>query len=244
MTSTGVSIGRRDPAGLSPTLNRARGFSLLELIVVMTVTLMLTGLMLPALVQVRENAHRVVCSSNLRQVGLATVIYTDDHSGELPPSTFALPGGNKQEMMVSHRGKLSENWEGLGWLWARVCLNAAEILYCPSHTGVHLFERYEEYYRMPGVPRIYTNYHYAGHLDWETGAKRRLDSGEGTVLATDGMRTKRDFNHKTGTNVLRGDNSVNWFDNGSLVRMLPSGDAETADAASTYTRIWGVIGGQ
>ena len=43
-----------------------RGFSLLELLVVLVVTVLLTGLLMPAMARVRESAHRVVCSSHLR----------------------------------------------------------------------------------------------------------------------------------------------------------------------------------
>ncbi len=125
---------------------RAFGFSLIELIVVMTVTLVLTGLLLPALVQVRENAHRVICSSNLRQIGLATVMYADGENGRLPPSEFALPGGSKQEMMAVHRGGAPENWEGLGWLHAREYFKGPQVLYCPSHVGDHTFQRYQQQY--------------------------------------------------------------------------------------------------
>ena len=42
------------------------GFSLLELLLVLTVNLLLTAMMLPVLAGLRESAHRVVCSSNLR----------------------------------------------------------------------------------------------------------------------------------------------------------------------------------
>ena len=70
----------------------------MELVVVMTVTLVLTGLMLPALVQIRENAHRVICSSNLRQIGLAVVLYADDNNGRLPHSVYGVPGSSYKPM--------------------------------------------------------------------------------------------------------------------------------------------------
>jgi type II secretory pathway pseudopilin PulG len=78
--------------GVGAARRPAAGFSLLELIVVMSVTVLLTGLLLPALIKVRENAHRVICSSNLRQVGLATVMYADNNNGDLPPSQFGERG--------------------------------------------------------------------------------------------------------------------------------------------------------
>ncbi len=217
----------------------------------MTVTLVLTGLMLPALVQIRENAHRVICSSNLRQIGLATVLYADDKNGRLPPSVYGQPGGSKQEMMAVHRGESPENWEGLGWLHAWQYFKGPQVLYCPSHLGEHTFERYQHQYDHPDTNRIYSNYHYAGPVDWERRTPRRLGrGGERLVIATDGLRSVRDINHKVGMNVLRGDNSVTWLDDtaGQIRRMLPAGlgddlGDDQGDDEDLYARIWDLIGG-
>lgn len=223
----------------------------MELIVVMSVTLMLTGLMLPALVQIRENAHRVVCSSNLRQIGLATVLYADDHAGHLPPSVFGGAGGVKQEMMAVHRGGLAANWEGFGWLHYWQYFKGPQVLYCPSHTGEHTFERYERFYEHPDKMRIYANYHYAGPFDWKRGIPRRLDrGGDELVIASDGLRTVRDFNHKVGLNVLRGDISVTWVDDpaGRVKGLLPPEQEQAAvadeDDEDLYTQIWALISGE
>lgn len=223
---------------------RARGFSLLELIVVMSVTVLLTGLLLPALIGVRENAHRVICSSNLRQLGLAVVLYADDHDGNLPPSRYGMPGGDKKEMMIAHAGKWRDNWDGWGWLYRDFYVNAPEIFYCPSHHGKHFYERYERLWRNPGFPRIYTNYHYAGPMDWQTGAKRRLDKGRTIVVATDGMRTVRDINHTTGLNVLRGDTSVQWRDDviREIFDIIPPEGMQVSNGDDIYSQIWQMLG--
>jgi hypothetical protein len=231
------------PRGIGADRRSAGAFSLLELVVVMSVTVLLTGLLLPALIKVRENAHRVICSSNLRQTGLATVMYADAHNGELPPSIYSQPGASKQELMVAHRGKEPINWEGLGWLKAEMYCKAAEIFYCPSHTGEHPYERYERRWESPGVLRIYTNYHYAGPTDWITGERRRLGRGDTLILATDGLRTVRDFNHQTGLNVLRSDNSVLWCDNvyREVLQMLPARKGSVPDEDLRYDRIWELL---
>jgi len=218
----------------------------MELVVVMAVTMMLTGMMLPALVHVRENAHRVICSSNLRQIGLAAVLFADDHSGFLPPSEFGKPGGIKQDMMAVHRGGMPENWEGLGWLHWYTYFKGPAVLYCPSHHGEHFYDRYEELFAHPDKLRIYSNYHYAGPTDWEKGTKRRLDRGTAVVIATDGLRTVRDFNHTVGMNVLRGDVSVRWFDDisGQVKEMLPPEDmAAQHNDEFRYSRIWDLLSG-
>ena len=59
---------------------------------------------------------------------------------------------------------------------------------------------------------MHGNYHYTGHKDWRTGKRKTLLQGEKLILITDGLRTKSDYSHGVGYNVLRGDGSVAWKD--------------------------------
>src|SRR5687768_13096206 len=54
-----------------------RGFSLVELLVVIGVIAILIALLMPALVRAREQAKSVQCQSNLRQVGVMLMIYAN-----------------------------------------------------------------------------------------------------------------------------------------------------------------------
>src|SRR5262245_31501212 len=63
---------------------RKKGFTLVELLVVIGIIAVLIGILLPALNKARKAANTTVCLSNLRQMGTAWSIYLSDSKGRLP----------------------------------------------------------------------------------------------------------------------------------------------------------------
>jgi len=61
-----------------------RGFTLIELLVVMVIIALLVGLLLPALARAKEEARKTQCRSNMRQIGMATIMYAGDNGGWSP----------------------------------------------------------------------------------------------------------------------------------------------------------------
>ena len=63
---------------------RKQGFTLIELLVVIVIIALLIGLLLPALARVREEARKTQCKANMRQIGIALTIYSQDNHGWSP----------------------------------------------------------------------------------------------------------------------------------------------------------------
>ena len=69
---------------------RFAGFTLVELLVVIAIIGILIGLLLPAVQAAREAARRMSCSSNMRQLGIAALNYSDT-IGSFPPGKLSEP---------------------------------------------------------------------------------------------------------------------------------------------------------
>src|SRR5437879_2854369 len=77
--------------------SRTRGFTLVEMLVVIAIVLLLAMIFLPGGNGIsREKARLASCLSNLKQIGLAASMYTQDYDGSLPwnPAPGGLPASH------------------------------------------------------------------------------------------------------------------------------------------------------
>src|ERR1043165_9388943 len=77
-------IARTLPRRFKMKTRAMRGFTLIELLVVIAIIGILASMLMPVFAQARESARKIVCVSNLRQLGMAFKMYIQDNDEIMP----------------------------------------------------------------------------------------------------------------------------------------------------------------
>jgi prepilin-type N-terminal cleavage/methylation domain-containing protein/prepilin-type processing-associated H-X9-DG protein len=114
-------------------MTRRRAFTLVELLVVIGIIAILVAILLPVLNRAREGGFRVQCLSNVRQVGLAFMLYANDNKGRLPKDPASIGAGPRWSDWIywQERGTTRKLDESIVVRYLGTPVNA-NLLRCPS----------------------------------------------------------------------------------------------------------------
>ncbi len=146
-----------------------KGFTLIELLVVIAIIAILAAILFPVFGRARENARRSSCQSNLKQIGLGFVQYTQDNDEKFPPIGTGSP----------------TNSSGAYGSWAQRIqpyVKSTQLFSCPSNTD-NAVPRDPAVQNFPAINKSYgANWHYLSNRDDSPNAEAIIDKPAQKIL--------------------------------------------------------------
>lgn len=109
----------------TPQQRSSPGFTLIELLVVIAIIAILAAILFPVFARARENARRTSCASNLKQIGLGIMQYTQDYDERMPLCGYNLYAASNPQVFYS---------------WRRVTypyVKSVQLYACPSNSAAN-----------------------------------------------------------------------------------------------------------
>jgi len=164
---------------------RKHAFTLIELLVVIAIIEILMAMMMPALQRVKEQAQEMTCRGNLRQYGIAQVMYLDDSDGRYPNAWTSLvkteaPEGGYQRFCRWHDPRYPA--DGPFWPY----LKDGKVHLCPTFKVVAMTMASGHPSHDPSIPiEPYYSYSMNAYLGSKSGA-----NGGGILKQSEITRSK------------------------------------------------------
>jgi prepilin-type N-terminal cleavage/methylation domain-containing protein len=221
-----MSRPKRSPSLSSPS----RGFTLVELLVVIGIIALLISILLPALGKARDQSNRTKCMANLKQIMMATIMYANDNKLVLPWTTWASPvppGGvgwlYKEPRLVSGQFSPLDVEQGAFWQYG---MKNLDVYRCPA--GNTPSDKTKSYFitsylmngainNYPGTLKFYKITKFKSDDIFFLEMGDQANNGDGVIQPYYGNDASsypaEDFSdrHNHGMNIASADSHVEWI---------------------------------
>lgn len=217
---------RAESAQSASRIGVRAGFTLIEMLVVISIIALLIAFLLPVLQASRESARLAACASNLHQQHLGTLAYANDHQGRLP-HLWIFPGGTEiDQIQFTHWTRWAYvpepdsgdgPWQNLGRLVPGGHMSEPRAYFCPSQPfEPFTFDHYNDPWPTPNtlsiaagsVPGIRLSYNFNPRMsDGVVGAspaqqtrryQRAAEIDSGDVFIMDLVESPQTIAHRVG----------------------------------------------
>lgn len=119
-----------------PRLRKSSPFTIVELLVVISIIGVLAAILMPALMSAKGKAREISCLSNLKQIGLANGLYESTYKRYVPFRNGTHPSGGQPwdsgQWWFGFRNDNTENWDVSKGLLVNYLDNKGKVLTCPQ----------------------------------------------------------------------------------------------------------------
>lgn len=213
------------------------GFTFVDMLVAMCLVILLTAAVLPAAVGSREVANRVKCAANLKQIGMAIILYSNENRDSMPRTRYDMERADKPTAFTNAKaanpfkedGPEANDVSAAIFLLLRTQDLVSDVFVCPSDGKKPM------HFDNPQKIQSFSNFPDASHLSYSmrnpypgrdalgAGYKAALIFNDKDVLAADGnpgMKELLEATAKSSTEELEKVNSFNHGRKGQNVLFM------------------------